>query len=203
MKAYWQCSIRLRNGFAGFVLGFGVLVWLAGCQSGGYTARLPQADTYRPHSAQHLKGVPFFPQEMYQCGPASLASLMHVCGVADSPQTIAKAIFEPKKNGTLSLDLALYPRERGLKSRFYKGSVALLQKSVDAGKPVLIMIDRGFGPLSIYHYMVVVGYQPEGLRVYSGTRYNNLLTWDTLLPQWDRAGRFSLELDCGANREHS
>ena len=203
MKAFRQNSSGLSNGFAGFVLGFGILVCLAGCQPEAYTPRLPQADTDRPHSAQHLKGVPFFPQDMYQCGPASLASLMHACGVADSPQTIAEAIFQPQKNGTLSLDLALYPRERGLKSRFYKGSVALLQKSVDAGKPVLIMIDRGFGPLSTFHYMVVVGYQPEGLRVYSGRQYNSLLTWDTLLPQWDRAGRFSLELDCGTSREHS
>lgn len=160
--------------------------------------RGPQAlapDPYRPTTARMVDGLPFHPQETYQCGPASLAGVMNHLGRDVTPDDIAAAIFRSELHGTLSLDLALYPRTVGMQSRFYEGSVADIQASVDSGIPLVVMIDNGIGPVSSYHFMVVAGYAPDAVIANSGRTQGQRLPWDEFLPKWDRTGRWTLRVE--------
>lgn len=173
---------------------FGLLCCLlaTGCIPG---PRLPAPDPHRPATSRLIDGLPFHPQETYQCGPASLAGVMNHLGYEVSPETIADAIFRKDLHGTLSLDLALYPRTVGLKSRFYEGSVADLMAAIDSGIPLVVMVDNGVGPVSSYHFMVVAGYAPDAVIVNSGRTRGQRQPWNDFIATWDRAGRWTLRVD--------
>ena len=154
-------------------------------------------DPARPAAERIIPDVPFFAQEQYQCGPASLAGVlrhMGLTGAQATPDGIAEAIFRPGMHGTLSLDLALYPRTLGLSSRWYDGSVADLMAAVDSGQPRIVMVDHGYGPVSTYHFMVVVGYAPDAVIVNSDRTPLQRLPWASFLRTWDRTDRWTLEV---------
>jgi hypothetical protein len=145
-----------------------------------------------PAASRVIPGVPFHAQEDFQCGPASLAGVLNYLGDPAPPEEIAAAVFRPDLRGSVSLDLALYPRSRGLATRFWRGGVADLVASVDAGRPLVLMLDQGLGPVHVFHYLVAVGYSPQGLVANSGRREHVLLPWAEFLPAWERAENWTL-----------
>lgn len=179
----WSCVLLLLAALA-----------CAGCVRGPGTLA---PDPARPAAERIIPDVPFFAQEQYQCGPASLAGVlrhMGLTGAQATPEGIAEAIFRPGMHGTLSLDLALHPRTLGLASRWYDGSVADLMAAVDAGRPRIVMVDHGYGPVSTYHFMVVVGYAPDAVIVNSDRTPLQRLPWASFLRTWDRTDRWTLEV---------
>lgn len=182
-----------RRSSSTILAAFGCLLLLtAGCIRGPV---LPRPDAYRPATSHVITGLPFFPQETYQCGPASLAAVLTKLGHPTTPEIIADSIFRRDLHGTLSLDLALYPRTIGMQSRFYEGSVTDLKTAVDDGIPLVAMIDHGIGPISSYHFMVIAGYTPDAVIVNSDRTAGQHLPWDSFLRDWDRAGRWTLRVD--------
>lgn len=61
-----------------------------------------------------IDNIPFYPQEEYQCGPASLASALNYWGVHVTPDDIAKEIYSESARGTLNIDMILYINKKGL-----------------------------------------------------------------------------------------
>ncbi|MBU1002352.1 MAG: C39 family peptidase [Proteobacteria bacterium] len=145
-----------------------------------------------PVTSRTIPDVPFHAQEVFQCGPASLAGVLNYLGDPVTPDEIAQAVFRPELRGSVSLDLALYPRGRGLSSRFWRGTVEDLVRSVDTGQPLVLMLDLGLGPVSTYHFLVVVGYSPQGPIVNTGRREHALLPWGEFLRTWERADSWTL-----------
>jgi hypothetical protein len=160
-------------------------------------APLPQGFA-PPQARKVIPGVPFHPQTEYQCGPASLAGVLNFLGDPVTPEEIADAVFRKDLRGSVSLDLALYPRDRGFATRFWRGGVADLIAAVDAGTPLVVMIDQGIGPVGLGHFMVVVGYAPGGIVVNSGRERETVMAWRTFLPMWDRAADWTLAVTRGA-----
>ncbi len=147
-----------------------------------------------PPGGRMLTGVPFHPQEDHQCGPASLAMVLNFLGDPASPDDIAAAIYRPGLRGTVSLDLALYPRTRGFFTRFFRGTAADVAAEIDAGRPLLVMIDYGFGGVHVFHYMVVTGYDAEGIRVNSGRDRDQRVSWGRFLSLWSGADDWGLSV---------
>jgi len=145
-----------------------------------------------PADRQTIANVPFHAQDDYQCGPASLAGVLNFLGDPVSPDEIAQAVFRPELRGSVSLDLALYPRKRGHSSRFWRGKVEDIVRNVDAGRPLVLMQDLGIGPVSTYHFLVAVGYSPQGLIANTGRREYALLPWAEFLRTWERADNWAL-----------
>ncbi|WP_174409233.1 C39 family peptidase [Desulfovibrio psychrotolerans] len=145
-----------------------------------------------PSDTQTIADVPFHAQEDYQCGPASLAGVLNFLGDPATPDQIALAVYRPELRGSVSLDLALYPRNRGYSSRFWRGTVEDIIRNVDAGRPLVLMLDLGVGPVSTYHYLVAVGYAPQGLIANTGRRKHALLPWADVLRTWERADNWTL-----------
>ena len=185
----WRPEAVLRDLFAAArTLAVPALLILASCA----TTRLPPFSP--PPGAARLDQVPFFPQLDYQCGPAALAGVLNYYGKKATPEEVAGAIFRPNIRGTVTLDMVLYAREQGLSATWFNGSVGDIVRAVDDGVPLIVMVDFGFARISKNHYMVVVGYSPDGIVANSGASRETLILWKDFLPTWERATRWTLRI---------
>lgn len=119
--------------------------------------------------------VPFFAQEEYQCGPASLAGVMNYLGASVTPENIAKEIYSKSIKGTLNIDMARYPQKKGFITQQYQGSMDDLRKKIDSGNPLIVFVDEGIWFVQAGHFMIVVGYNESGVVVNSGREKNKFI----------------------------
>jgi ABC-type bacteriocin/lantibiotic exporter with double-glycine peptidase domain len=139
-----------------------------------------------------LQSVPFYQLKAHQCGPASLASVLNFWGIAVSPADVADEIYSETAGGSLTLDMMWYAERKGLKARQYKGSIDDIKRHVDMGHPLIVMIDYGFWVYERNHFMVVVGYNEDGVIVNSGSGYPELLAFEDFLRVWRRTRFWTL-----------
>ncbi len=142
-----------------------------------------------------IDNVPFYPQLAYQCGPASIAGVLNFYDDNVSPNEVAEAIFRKDIRGTVTLDMLLYARQKGFSARWYSGSADDIRRSVEEGIPLIVMVDLGLARVSRNHYMVVVGYSPEGIIANSGKAREKSISWSRFLTQWNRTGRWTLRIE--------
>jgi len=143
-------------------------------------------------TARIIPGVPFYPQEEYQCGPASLAGVLNFYGLKISPAEIAGEIFSKEARGTLDMDMLFYAQKKGLNATQYTGSWDDLQKNVNSNRPLIVLIDEGFWVYQKDHFMVVVGYDEGGLIVNSGKEQQAFIVRDHFLKTWARTKYWTL-----------
>ena len=147
-----------------------------------------------PKTARMVEGVPFFPQEEFQCGPASLAGVLNYYGLRITPAEIAAEIFSRSARGTLDMDMVFYSRRKGMKAEQFAGNFDDLQDSLDSRRPLIVMIGQGFWIYQNHHFMVVVGYNKEGIVVNSGKEKNKFLSRDAFLKSWEKAKFWTLRI---------
>jgi ABC-type bacteriocin/lantibiotic exporter with double-glycine peptidase domain len=153
---------------------------------------------HAPSDSTILKGVPYYSQEAYQCGPASLASVLNYWyerkGVSDrdTPEAIGSEIYSPTARGVLGFDLERYARKRGFAARQLTGTFESLTSNIDAGTPPIILVDYGFGPYRQGHFMVVTGYASGGIVVNSGARRDAFVAQEELERIWKKTGFWTL-----------
>jgi len=139
-----------------------------------------------------LLQVPLFPQKRFHCGPAALAGVMNYWNVGVTPEEIARALSTDRHRGTLSLDLYLYAKKRGLKVELLRGGMKALIRSLDGGYPVIVMVDSGMGPLQKNHFMVVVGYNGKGLFVNTQNEREIFFSYAEMDRIWRRTNYWGL-----------
>ena len=54
---------------------------------------------------RELVETPFFPQDQYQCGPASLATVLNAAGAGVSPQQLQPLVYLPGSKGSLQAEM--------------------------------------------------------------------------------------------------
>lgn len=136
--------------------------------------------------------VPFHAQEVYQCGPASLAGVLNFWSVAATPEEIAREIYSASARGTLTLDMILYAQKRGLAAQHYTGSWDDLTRKIDSGQPLIVLVDNGVLFYQLHHFMVVVGYADARLIVNSGIRERQSLDKERFLKTWEKTNFWTL-----------
>jgi ABC-type bacteriocin/lantibiotic exporter with double-glycine peptidase domain len=144
------------------------------------------------HGDVIIGNVPFYSQEDHQCGPASLSGVLNYQGLGISPEEIARDLFSKSAGGTLTLDMALYPKRKGFSSLSYSGSVRDLREKIDSGYPLIVMVDYGFSVWQVNHFMVVVGYNNDGVIVNSGKKEHEFIENDTFLRNWRKTDFWAL-----------
>ena len=102
--------------------------------------------------------APFFSQEVHQCGPAALATVLVSAGVEVTPESLANEIYIPKRKGSLQPELIAAIRARDRLPYLLEGELGNLLAEVAAGRPVLVLQNLGLRHLPAWHYAVVVGY---------------------------------------------
>ena len=142
-----------------FLLAVGLSVLLGGC-----AALLPQSEALRTEwppgvtERVELDAVPFFPQLDYQCGPASLATVMAFAGAAVMPDDLGPKVYLPERRGSLQVEMLAAPRAYGLVSWQLAPRFADLLREVESGVPVIVLQNYGVWPVRYWHYAVLVGF---------------------------------------------
>lgn len=153
-------------------------------------ARTPEASLSEP--SRVIAAVPFFPQQAFQCGPASLAGVLSYWGVDITPEEIATDIYSQSARGTLNVDMILYAEKRGLEAHHYRGSLEDLRRRIDSGYPLIVLVDSGFWVYEQNHFMVVVGYSQGGIIANSGKEQHRSIPLGGFLKSWEKANFWTL-----------
>jgi len=147
--------------------------FLTGCASG--TLQYEQLSTEPAVTGLSdqvlLNEIPFFPQEAYQCGPASLAMLMSHQGKPIQPDELVDQVFIESRQGSLKAEMLAATRRQGLLPYVHDTRFSTLLEQLEAGHPVLVFQNLGFGFYPVWHYAVVIGYDlnEETMVLHSGT----------------------------------
>jgi predicted double-glycine peptidase len=139
-----------------------------------------------------INKVPFYPQEDYQCGPASLAGVMNYWGSDIRPEDIAKDIYSASARGTLDIDMFIYANKKGFQSEQYAGRWEDLKEKIDGGYPLVVLVDYGFFAYQANHFMVVVGYNEAGVTVNSGKTEHAFIEKEKFLRSWGKTNYWTL-----------
>jgi ABC-type bacteriocin/lantibiotic exporter with double-glycine peptidase domain len=139
-----------------------------------------------------IENVPFYPQKIHQCGPASLAGVLDFWGIRVSPAEVADEIYSPSARGTLNLDMVLYAERKGLKAHQYRGSLEDIKEKIDSGYPLIVLVDYGFWVYHQNHFMIVFGYQDDGVIVHSGGESDMFIPLKDFLKPWKRTRFWTL-----------
>jgi ABC-type bacteriocin/lantibiotic exporter with double-glycine peptidase domain len=139
-----------------------------------------------------IKDVPFYSQESYQCGPASLAMVMNYLQVMVKPEEIARDIYSKSAHGTLNLDMVLYAQRKGLSALQYKGDLNDVHKNIGDGNPLIVLVDYGFSFYEAGHFMVIVGYNEAGIIVNSGKMKDHFIPEKEFLKVWEKTNCWTL-----------
>jgi tetratricopeptide (TPR) repeat protein len=108
-----------------------------------------------------LTQVPFFPQEDYECGPASLAMVAAAAGVSVTPEALVSQVYLPGRKGALQPEMLAATRRQGLLAYPLKPQMEDLLREVAAGHPVLVFMNLSLPVYPVWHYAVVVGFDRE------------------------------------------
>jgi len=154
----------------------------------------------RGGSGRVLEGVPFYPQERYQCGPASLASVLNYWGVNVSPEEIASDIYSKTAKGTLDIDMVSYVLGKGLEADIFAGGMDDITRSINEGHPLIVLVDYGFWVYQQNHFMVVVGYDSNGIIVNSGSEKLKFIASGDFLKLWEKTNFWTLSVSRKNNR---
>lgn len=141
---------------------------------------------------QIINQVPFYPQEDFQCGPASLASVLNFWGIPVTPREIAADIYSPSARGTLNLDMRLYSEKKGLRAVHYKGSVEDIKNKIDLGYPMIVLVDLGLLIYQQNHFMVVVGYDENNFLAHSGKERLKSIPLKKFIKTWEKTNFWAL-----------
>lgn len=151
--------------------------------------------TYPANHSPPRLAVPYLPQDDFQCGPAAVAMVMDFNGGGVPLQTLMAEIYSPALRGSLQPALLAAGRRHGLLAWEISDFAAILQE-VAAGRPVIILQNRGLSWKPVWHYAVVVGFDAAKERIYltSGREEQRPVATRTVLKTWERGGRWGLLL---------
>jgi predicted double-glycine peptidase len=149
-------------------------------------------DSERKSDRHIIENVPFFPQEEYQCGPASLASVLNYWGVSSVPEEIAGTIYSQSARGTLNVDMVIYAQSRGLEASQYRGTWDDLRKEIDSGFPLIVLVDYGFSVFQSNHFMVIIGYGEADVVAHSGKHERKVIPLQDFLKSWEKTNYWTL-----------
>ncbi|MDD3310729.1 PA2778 family cysteine peptidase [Pseudodesulfovibrio sp.] len=101
--------------------------------------------------------VPFFAQEEYQCGPAALAMALGWSGDPATPDGLAPEVYTASQKGSLQPAMVAAARRHGRIAYPLAGHRDLAAE-LEAGNPVVVLLNLGLSWHPVWHYAVVVGY---------------------------------------------
>ncbi len=141
-----------------------------------------------------LTKVPFFPQTLYQCGPAALAIAMNSAGGRVVPDDLVDQVYLPARKGSLQVEMLAAPRRQGLMGWQLPANYSALLRELAAGRPVLVLQNLAIWPLDKWHYAVVVGFDYESGDVYLRSGENERLTlpFTVFEVTWRRSGYWAM-----------
>jgi tetratricopeptide (TPR) repeat protein len=120
---------------------------------------LPDVSEYEHLPVSHaISGLPYFPQEADQCGPASLATMLGARDIAVTPDDLRAKVYIPEKKGSLTTELVAQARQHGLIVYRLRRELTDVFSEISHNNPVLVLENLGFSWFPRWHFSVVIGY---------------------------------------------
>jgi len=166
---------------------------LAGCAA-PQTQRLAEAPPAGLPAATELAAVPFFAQEDYQCGPASLAAVLRHAGREATPESLQPQVYVPRRKGSFQAEMLAATRRHGLVAYPIAPRLEDLLAELAAGNPVLVLQNLALDWAPQWHYAVAIGYDlgARELVLRSGVTRRLAMSLDTFERTWARSGHWAM-----------
>jgi len=141
---------------------------------------------------RELVSTPFFPQEIHQCGPAALATVLGASDVDVTPETLVPEVYVPALRGSLQVELLAASRRAARIPYPIEPELGALLAEIDAGRPVLVLQNLGLTIAPRWHYAVVLGYSQRTGEIVlrSGRKERQVTSAARFEHSWARAGRW-------------
>ncbi|MDT0619259.1 PA2778 family cysteine peptidase [Salinisphaera sp. P385] len=143
-----------------------------------------------------LSDTPFFAQERYQCGPAALAMMLQTSGVESTPAELVDEVWIPELEGSLQAEMAATARRQGRMPHITPPDLDSLLAELRDGRPVLVLENLGWNIYPIWHYAVVIGFDPadDVMVLHTGTDRAKRVATADFLDDWGKAERWAMVL---------
>ncbi len=142
---------------------------------------------------RELTEVPFYPQERYQCGPASLATTLQYSGVDVTPEDLKSQVYVPEREGAFQVEMLAATRSQGRLALVLEPKLEALLRTLDAGWPVLVLQNLGTNWYPKWHYAVAVGYDLAAgeLILRSGVTRRRITDLSVFERTWERGDHWA------------
>lgn len=163
---------------------------LGACATSG--VRELKQNTQLPRNHE-LTQTPFYPQELYQCGPAALATALNAIDIKVTPDQLTPEVYIPSRQGSLQIEMLAAARRHGALAIQIKPELEALLEEIVAGNAVVVMQNMGLSWAPSWHYAVVVGYDldKELIWLRSGTFERLEMTLSTFQRTWARSKQWA------------
>jgi len=153
-------------------------------------------DSPPPSLSRHveLTEVPYFAQDAYQCGPASLAMTLNAAGFSVTPESLKPELYLPDRQGSLQVEMLAATRRHGAVAYQLAPKLEDLLREIAAGTPVVVLQNLGLSWYRVWHYAVVVGYDLDSADIIlrSGPEQRQIMTMKTFEYTWARSGYWAM-----------
>ncbi|MGB9093212.1 MAG: PA2778 family cysteine peptidase [Gallionella sp.] len=141
-----------------------------------------------------LSDVPYFAQEAYQCGPASLAMSLNAVGSEVTPEALKPELYLPDRHGSLQVEMLAAARRNGAIAYQLAPELTDVLREIAAGTPVVVLQNLAFSWYPVWHYAVAFGYDLDRAEVilHSGPEQRQLLPMRTFEYTWARSNYWAM-----------
>jgi hypothetical protein len=183
---------KLRHAFMPGLL-FALALLLGGCATQTQDLMRQGGAAGLPRRVE-LSATPFFAQERYQCGPASLAMALRAVGIDATPDALVPQVYVPQREGSLQPEMLAAARRNGALAVTIPRRLDALLREVAAGHPVIVLQNLSLPVAPLWHYAVVIGYDLDNgdLILRSGTTEREVMAMSTFEHTWKRSDEWGM-----------
>jgi len=169
------------------------LLCLGACANPPQTRLVLDSPGLLPRHAE-LSEVPFFAQDEFQCGPASLAMSLNDAGFDVTPEMLKPEVYLPDRHGSLQVEMMAAARRHGAVAYQLAPALNDMLREIAAGTPVVVLQNLAFGWYPVWHYAVAIGYDLDDAEIIlrSGPEQRQLLPMSTFEYTWARSGYWAM-----------
>lgn len=166
---------------------------LSGCatpQTSALTEHPPR-DLPRQASLAH---VPFYAQEQFQCGPASLAMALNAGGLATTPEALQPQVYLPAREGSLQPEMLATARRHGRLAVTLPPRLDAVLAEIADGRPVIVLQNLALPIVPKWHYAVAIGYDLDRSEIvlHSGLTERQWMPFTVFERTWARGGHWAM-----------
>ncbi|MEQ1879727.1 MAG: PA2778 family cysteine peptidase [Burkholderiales bacterium] len=167
---------------------------LCGCAAAPQTHSLLQSGLNQLPPQVELADVPFFAQEAFQCGPASLASALNAAGFTATPESLKPMLYLPGRNGSLQVEMLAAARRHDALAYTLAPKLYDVLLEVSSGTPVVVLQNLALSWHPKWHYAIVIGYDIKRGEIIlrSGLDHRQVLPMRTFEYTWARSSYWAM-----------